>query len=191
MSEVCTRAGYLSIGKKKTEAREGGRGRHGTEPGEGLHERFRQAESISYEGTWLDQESERPPTLWRTAVGWSLVCIGVLGIILPVIPGLPLLAAGLLVLSARYRWATISVRWVRRKVRQVAARRGGRKRSPSGFNDGRAGNTWKEPARLTKIDCMSSRSIFRIAALFLIIASTLFAGQQDRRGRKYKAPPER
>jgi hypothetical protein len=37
---------------------------------------------------------------------------------------------------------------------------------------------------------MSSRSIFRIAALFLIIASTLFAGQQDRRGRKYKAPPE-
>jgi uncharacterized membrane protein YbaN (DUF454 family) len=75
---------------------------------------------------WIRNPSG-PPTLWRTAVGWSLVCVGVLGIILPVIPGLPLLAAGLLVLSARYRWAAISVRWVRRKVRQVAARRGGRK----------------------------------------------------------------
>jgi hypothetical protein len=48
-----------------------------------------------------------PTTLWRTPVGWSLVGIGVLGIVLPVIPGLSLLAARLLVLSARYRWAAI------------------------------------------------------------------------------------
>ena len=52
-----------------------------------------------------------------------------------------------------------------------------------------AGLTWKEGTRLIRIASMSSRSIFRIASVFLIIASTLFAGQQDRRGRKYKAPP--
>jgi uncharacterized membrane protein YbaN (DUF454 family) len=61
-----------------------------------------------------------PPTLWRTAVGWSLVCVGVLGIVLPVIPGLPLLAAGLLVLSARYRWASICLQWVKRQARRVS-----------------------------------------------------------------------
>jgi hypothetical protein len=38
---------------------------------------------------------------------------------------------------------------------------------------------------------MSSHRFFRIATLFLIILSTVFAfAQQDRRGRKYKAPPE-
>lgn len=37
---------------------------------------------------------------------------------------------------------------------------------------------------------MSSRTFFRIAALFLILTSTLLASaQQDKRGRKYKAPP--
>ena len=45
--------------------------------------------------------------------------------------------------------------------------------------------------RATKIDSMSSRRLFRIATLFLITVSTVFAfGQQDSRGRKYKAPPE-
>jgi hypothetical protein len=40
------------------------------------------------------------------------------------------------------------------------------------------------------MDGMSSRSFLRIAALFLVVTSTLFAfAQQDRRGRKYKAPP--
>ena len=40
------------------------------------------------------------------------------------------------------------------------------------------------------MDGMSSRTFLRIAALFLIVTSTLFAfAQQDRRGRKYKAPP--
>jgi uncharacterized membrane protein YbaN (DUF454 family) len=64
-----------------------------------------------------------PPTLWRTAVGWSLVCVGVLGIVLPVIPGLPLLAAGLLVLSARYRWASSCLQWVKRQARRVSTPR--------------------------------------------------------------------
>lgn len=69
----------------------------------------------------------RSASLWRTAVGWALVCAGVIGLILPVIPGIPLLIAGLVVLSARYRWAAVCVRWLKRKVRQVAARRAARK----------------------------------------------------------------
>ena len=60
---------------------------------------------------------------WRTAVGWALVCAGILGMILPVIPGMPLLIGGLVVLSARYRWAAVGLRWLKRKVRQVSRRK--------------------------------------------------------------------
>jgi uncharacterized protein YqgC (DUF456 family) len=69
----------------------------------------------------------RPASLWRTVLGWACVCAGIAGIILPVIPGLPLLLAGLVILSARYRWAAVGVRWLRRKVRQVSGRRAERK----------------------------------------------------------------
>ena len=65
----------------------------------------------------------RSVSLWRTAVGWALVCAGVTGLVLPVIPGIPLLIAGLVVLSARYRWAAVCLRWLKRKVRQVTARK--------------------------------------------------------------------
>ena len=68
-----------------------------------------------------------PASLWRTALGWACVCAGIVGIILPVIPGLPLLLAGLVILSARYRWAAVGARWLRRKVRQVTARKAERK----------------------------------------------------------------
>lgn len=65
----------------------------------------------------------RPVSLWRTAVGWALVCAGILGMILPIIPGVPLLIGGLVILSARYRWAAVGLRWLKRKVRQVADRK--------------------------------------------------------------------
>jgi hypothetical protein len=65
---------------------------------------------------------KQPVSLWRTAVGWALVCAGVIGMILPVIPGVPLLIGGLVILSARYRWAAVGLRWAKRKARQVAAR---------------------------------------------------------------------
>ena len=52
-----------------------------------------------------------------------LVCAGILGMILPVIPGVPLLIGGLVVLSARYRWAAVGLRWLKRKVRQLSARK--------------------------------------------------------------------
>lgn len=67
--------------------------------------------------------ARRPISLWRTAVGWALVCAGILGIVLPVIPGVPLLIGGLVILSARYHWAAVGVRWLKQKVRRVADRK--------------------------------------------------------------------
>jgi hypothetical protein len=50
-------------------------------------------------------------------------------------------------------------------------------------------NTWKEAARVTKMEHMLSHRFFRIATIVLIATSTIAFAQQDRRGRKYKAPP--
>ncbi len=73
-----------------------------------------------------------PASLWRTALGWACVCAGIIGIVLPVIPGVPLLLAGLVILSARYRWAAVGVRWLRRKVSQMSARRAERRKEKVG-----------------------------------------------------------
>src|ERR1700747_714538 len=58
-------------------------------------------------------------------------------------------------------------------------------------------NTWKEAPGVTRIGTMSSNRFFRIVVLSLIVTSTIvtstlfaFAQEQDKRGRKYKAPPE-
>jgi len=60
----------------------------------------------------------------RKAGGWALLSVGVAGCVLPVIPGIPLLLAGLILLSHDYAWAKGTVgkakRWavhVRRKTR--------------------------------------------------------------------------
>ena len=42
---------------------------------------------------------------WRNAGGWILVIFGVAGLLLPVLPGAPLLIAGLVMLSADHDWA--------------------------------------------------------------------------------------
>ncbi len=43
--------------------------------------------------------------LLRKAGGWFLLVAGVAGLVLPVMPGIPLVAAGLVMLSADYPWA--------------------------------------------------------------------------------------
>jgi uncharacterized membrane protein YbaN (DUF454 family) len=70
---------------------------------------------------------KRPGSLWGTVVGWVCVSIGVLGVVLPVIPGIPFLFAGLFILSARYRWASVCLKWLKRQARKVAAQRSRRK----------------------------------------------------------------
>jgi uncharacterized membrane protein YbaN (DUF454 family) len=60
----------------------------------------------------------------RKAGGWALLVLGIAGCVLPVIPGIPLLLAGLLILAQDYKWAKSALgkakRWavhVRRKAR--------------------------------------------------------------------------
>src|ERR1700722_3364069 len=44
-------------------------------------------------------------SLWRTTAGWILLILGVAGLMLPFLPGVPLLVAGLVMLSTQHRWA--------------------------------------------------------------------------------------
>jgi uncharacterized membrane protein YbaN (DUF454 family) len=44
-------------------------------------------------------------SLWLKIVGWACIVVGLLGIVLPVIPGVPFLIAGLATLSTQHRWA--------------------------------------------------------------------------------------
>ena len=38
-------------------------------------------------------------------LGWILLLLGVIGLVLPLLPGIPLLIAGLVILSREYDWA--------------------------------------------------------------------------------------
>lgn len=62
----------------------------------------------------------------RKASGWALLFAGIAGCILPVIPGVPLLLAGLLILAQDYAWAKGMLHRVKRWV--VRARRKARER---------------------------------------------------------------
>lgn len=58
-------------------------------------------------------------SLCRSAGGWILVVLGVAGLMLPVLPGAPLLIAGLVMLSADHRWARNCLRRVRVWTRKL------------------------------------------------------------------------
>jgi uncharacterized membrane protein YbaN (DUF454 family) len=63
----------------------------------------------------------------RKATGWGLLLAGVAGCILPVIPGIPLVIAGLLILARDYAWAKAALRRTKRwavKIRRRARSRG-------------------------------------------------------------------
>lgn len=56
------------------------------------------------------------------AIGWALLTIGVLGLVLPVIPGFALLIPGLMMLSTEYTWAGNVLVWVRQRYPRMAER---------------------------------------------------------------------
>ena len=67
----------------------------------------------------------------RRAGGWALIALGIAGCVLPVIPGVPLLIAGLIILARDYAWARRELRRVKRWV--VRARRRSRARGAAAF----------------------------------------------------------
>lgn len=52
----------------------------------------------------------------KLAFGWLLLVAGVAGLFLPFLQGLLLIAAGLLVLSAEYKWAQRALDSLRQKL---------------------------------------------------------------------------
>jgi uncharacterized membrane protein YbaN (DUF454 family) len=84
--------------------------------------------------------SEVPPerSRWmRVISGWVLLSAGIAGCVLPVIPGIPLALAGLLVLSRDYAWARSLLRKAKRKA--VSVRRKARARQSAPVVNGRSG----------------------------------------------------
>lgn len=43
-------------------------------------------------------------SIWLKIVGWACVSVGLLGVVLPVIPGIPFLIAGMATLSTQHKW---------------------------------------------------------------------------------------
>ncbi len=54
--------------------------------------------------------------LLRTIAAFSMVAIGVCGLILPIMPGWIFLIPGLAMLSQRYTWAKRLVEWAKQKA---------------------------------------------------------------------------
>ena len=85
---------------------------------------------------WLTNP-EKAGTVWGMILGWVCVAIGIFGIVLPIIPGLPFLFAGLVILSARYKWASDCLRWAKRKASTVSALRSQRNDRSDSFRANR------------------------------------------------------
>jgi len=57
-------------------------------------------------------------------LGWILLLVGVIGLFLPLLPGIPLLIAGLVILSREYEWARQLLARARQLLPRAAARLG-------------------------------------------------------------------
>lgn len=53
-------------------------------------------------------------------LGWVLVTLGLFGIILPILPGIPFLLIGLFILSSKYVWAHQLLGKIRRRFPVVS-----------------------------------------------------------------------
>lgn len=63
-------------------------------------------------------------SLWLKIVGWACIFVGLLGIVLPIIPGIPFLIAGVATLSTQYRWARAVSAKLKTRFRGVFRKRG-------------------------------------------------------------------
>jgi hypothetical protein len=82
----------------------------------------------------------------RKAGGWCLLTAGLAGCVLPVIPGIPLLLAGLLILARDYAWARSALRKAKRKIVSIRRRARSRKSNKTVVaRDASAGSQTTEP----------------------------------------------
>jgi hypothetical protein len=56
-----------------------------------------------------------------TVAGFAIVCLGVAGLVLPILPGWVLIIAGFAVLSREYSWAHSALAFARRKAARSGA----------------------------------------------------------------------
>jgi uncharacterized membrane protein YbaN (DUF454 family) len=59
----------------------------------------------------------------RIITGWVLVTIGVIGLIMPIMPGWVFLIPGLVILAERFTWAKRLLAWAKEKAAVVTSRR--------------------------------------------------------------------
>lgn len=63
--------------------------------------------------------NQRKSPILLIVTGWALLVAGLSGLVLPVIPGIPLLIAGLAILSSQHRWARQFMVWLKRRSRSA------------------------------------------------------------------------
>src|SRR5690242_1250421 len=56
------------------------------------------------------------------ALGWALLAAGIAGLLLPILPGIPLAIAGLLILSREYAWAHRLIQALRKRFPRLAGK---------------------------------------------------------------------
>lgn len=65
--------------------------------------------------------SARKSSVSRLMLGWVCVLLGLVGLLLPLLPGIPLLFVGVVLLARQYRWARLVSEWARSIFRRRRA----------------------------------------------------------------------
>lgn len=80
---------------------------------------------------WVKNNWQRLPHPLRwvivATVGGTLVAVGLTGLVLPVIPGIPLLIAGLALLATEFAWAEVLLNRTKHHVKRAAEKVRGKK----------------------------------------------------------------
>lgn len=63
----------------------------------------------------LAEERRYPRSIWRMIFGWVCLAVGILGVVLPIIPGVPFLVLGIVTLASQHRWARKVMMWAKRR----------------------------------------------------------------------------
>jgi uncharacterized membrane protein YbaN (DUF454 family) len=75
---------------------------------------------------WVKNNWQRLPHPFRwviaASVGGTLVLLGLTGLVLPVIPGIPLLIAGLAILATEFTWAEVLLNRTKNQVNKAVSK---------------------------------------------------------------------